>query len=250
MTDDTILFFEQQKERILSYAKNTDLQKTGKAFLLETLKEKYSYNFCWMGLPIIQYPQDIVALQEIVWKTKPDMIIETGVARGGSILLYASLLEMLNGNGVVVGVDIDIRKHNRKKILEHPLSHRIRLIENSSIDSKSIDEIAALTEGKNRIMVSLDANHTYEHVLKELELYTPLVSNGCYCIVFDTVIEDLPRGSFPDRPWDKGNNPKTAVEQFLLDNQDFVVDKQIEQKLILTAAPSGYLVCSRKKDQC
>jgi cephalosporin hydroxylase len=248
MKDDTKIFYEERKDRILSYPANTHLQKTGKAFLLETLRENYSYNFNWLGLPIIQYPQDIVALQEIVWRTKPDMIIETGVARGGSVLLYASLLELVKGDGVVVGVDIDIRKHNRKKITKHALNHRIRLIENSSTDAATVDEIMKLSREKKRIMVSLDSNHTHEHVLKELEIYAPLVSIGCYCVVFDTIIEQMPRGSFPDRPWGKGNNPKTAVEAFLLNNRDFVIDKEIERKLIVTAAPSGYLIRCRESD--
>jgi len=240
--DDTNQFLQDRKDRIKRYLNKSDLQKSGHRFLMETLKEKYSYNFNWMGIPIIQYPQDIVALQEIIWATKPDLIIETGVARGGSLLLYASLLEMVHGNGIVAGVDIDIRKHNRKKIVEHPLSHRIRLIENSSIETKAIEAVRNIAEGKKRIMVSLDSNHTHVHVLKELELYTPFVSKGCYCVVFDTLIEEMPSGSFPDRPWEKGNNPKTAVELFLETNDHFVADQEIDQKLIITAAPGGYLV--------
>jgi cephalosporin hydroxylase len=240
--DDTKKFLQDRKDRIKNYLNKSDLQKSGHRFLMESLRERYSYNFNWMGLPIIQYPQDIVALQEIIWATKPDLIIETGVARGGSLLLYASLLEMIHGNGIVVGIDIDIRKHNRKKIIEHQLSHRIRLIENSSIEEKTIEAIRNLAEGKKRIMVSLDSNHTQAHVLKELELYTPFVSKGCYCVVFDTMIEAMPAGSFPDRAWDKGDNPKTAVELFLKTNDLFVADQEIGQKLIITAAPSGYLV--------
>ncbi len=242
MADDTKKFLDERRERINSYPEKKELQESGHDFLMATLDECYSYNFNWMGIPIFQYPQDIVALQEIIWETKPDLIIETGVARGGSLLLYASLLELLGGNGIVVGIDIDIREHNQKKIIEHPLSHRIRLIENSSIDIETIDAIRPLAEGKRKIMVSLDSNHTHDHVLKELELYTPFVSKGCYCVVFDTVIEDMIRGSFPDKPWDKGNNPKTAVGQFLQTNTNFKVDKVIDQKLLITAAPSGYLI--------
>ncbi len=240
--DDTKQFLQDRKDRIKSYLNKGDMQKSGHRFLMETLKEKYSYNFSWMGLPIIQYPQDIVALQEIIWATKPDLIIETGVARGGSLLLYASLLEMLHGNGIVAGIDIDIRKHNRKKIIEHPLSHRIRLIQSSSIEKETIEAVRNITEGKKRIMVSLDSNHTHVHVLKELELYTPFVSRGCYCVVFDTLIEEMPSGSFPDRLWDKGDNPRTAVELFLKRNDHFEADQEIDQKLIITAAPGGYLV--------
>ena len=248
--DDTKQFLQERKDRIASYSEKSKLQESGYCFLMESLKEKYSYNFNWMGLPIIQYPQDIVALQEILWKTRPDLIIETGIARGGSLLLYASLLEMMNGNGIVAGIDIDIRKHNRKKIIKHPLSHRIRLIEKSSIDQNTIKEIKNLCEGKEKIMVSLDSNHTHAHVFKELELYAPFVSEGCYCVVFDTVIEDMKAGSCPERPWDKGNNPKTAVKQFLANNNDFVVDKEIEQKLVITAAPGGYLLHKKRDLSC
>ncbi len=239
--DDTRQFDLEKEKRIRSYIDETQLLTTGKEFLLESLKLNYSYNFHWMGMPIIQYPQDIVALQEIVWDTRPDLIIETGVARGGSILLYASLLEMMQSNGIVVGIDIDIRKHNRRRIIKHPLSHRIRLIENSSVDPKTIEEINRYSEGKKRIMVTLDSNHTHQHVLRELNLLAPFVSDGCYLVVFDTVVEDMPEKSFPDRPWGKGNNPKSAVTEFLRQNKEFQVDQLLEQKLIITAAPSGYL---------
>lgn len=241
VNDDTNQFEIEKKERIRSYAHAKKLLVTGQEFLLESLDQKYSYNFHWMGLPIIQYPQDIVALQEIIWETKPDLVIETGVARGGSILLYASLLEMLQSKGIVVGIDVDIRRHNRKRIIEHPLSHRIRLIEKSSLDKQTIEQVKHYAEGKTRIMVTLDSNHTHQHVLDELNLYSPFVSVGCYLVVFDTVVEDMHQGCFPDRPWGKGNNPKTAVTKFLKQNREFRVDQLLEQKLIITAAPSGYL---------
>ena len=239
--DDTGQFEVEKEERIRSYANEKQLLTTGRKFLLESMKQDYSYNFHWMGLPIIQYPQDITALQEIIWQTKPDLIVETGVARGGSLLLYASLLEMMQSNGIVVGIDVDIRKHNRKRILDHSLSHRIRLIENSSLAEQTIEEVKCYAEGKKRIMVTLDSNHTHQHVLEELNLYGSFVSDGCYLVVFDTVVEDMPTGSFPDRPWGKGNNPKTAVAEFLRNNKDFQIDQLLEQKLIISAAPSGYL---------
>ncbi len=239
--DDTKQFEIDKEKRIRSYIAEKQLLATGQEFLLESLKQKYSYNFHWMGLPLIQYPQDIVALQEIIWDTKPDLIIETGVARGGSMLLYASLLEMMQSNGIVIGIDVDIRKHNRKRIVDHSLSHRIRLIENSSLEEQTIEEIKIYAEGKKRIMVTLDSNHTHQHVLEELNLYAPFVSDGCYLIVFDTIVEYMPVESFSDRPWGKGNNPKTAVSEFLLKNKEFQIDHLLEQKLIISAAPSGYL---------
>ncbi len=240
--DDTKDFLKEKKARIASYSKKTGLLKAGRDFLIESLKEKYSYNFNWLGLPIFQYPQDMVLLQEIIWKTRPDLIIETGIARGGSLIFYASLLEMIGNNGIIAGIDIDLREHNKTRILAHPLSHRIRFIEASSIGKEAMDAVNKLAMGKENIMVVLDSNHTHDHVLKELELYTPFVSPGCYCIVFDTIIEDMAAGSYPDRPWDKGDNPKTAVDQFLRGNTDFYNDGQMELKAVITAAKGGFLV--------
>ncbi len=239
--DDHKLFLQERKKRIKDYHQNNKFKELGKKFLISTLEEQYSYNFSWMGLPIIQYPQDMAALQEIIWETRPDMIIETGIARGGSLIFYASMLELLGNNGIVVGIDIDIRTHNRKRIVEHPLSHRIRLIESSSVEKKTLDAVKPFAEGRSRVMVSLDSNHTRKHVAAELGMYAPLVSMDCYCVVFDTVIEDMPEGSYPDRSWGKGNNPRTAVNEFLQTNKNFVIDEEIESKLMITAAPGGYL---------
>lgn len=235
-------FLKERSTRIDSYSVKADLLESGHRFLMESLNEKYSYNFSWLGLPVIQYPQDIVALQEIIWETAPDLIIETGVARGGSLILYASLLEMLGNDGLVVGIDIDIRDHNRKRILSHALSRRIQLIDGSSTDPDTVRQVEKIVLQKKRVMVALDSNHTHDHVLSELNLYTPFVTKGCYCIVFDTIVQSMAEGSFPDRPWDKDNNPGTAVQVFMKQNDEFVIDRQIEQKLIITCAPSGYLV--------
>lgn len=206
-------------------------------------KTEYMYNFDWLGLPIIQFPQDMVALQEIIWQTKPDIIIETGVARGGSIIFHASMLQLLNQDGKVIGVDIDIREHNRKAIEEHPLSFRINLIQGSSIDQSTVDQVKALLKPTDKVMVVLDSNHTHDHVLKELELYSPFVSQECYLVVLDTIVEDTPDELYPDRPWGKGNNPKTAVHAFMKTTDRFQIDEIIPNKLVLTAAPDGYLKC-------
>ncbi len=204
----------------------------------------YSYNFTWLGRPIIQIPQDIIAVQEIIWKVKPDFVIETGVAHGGGVIFYASILELIGGEGKVIGIDVDIRKHNFREILQHPISKRVILLEGDSVDIRLVEKIYELCRGKNNIVI-LDSLHTREHVLKELELYSSLVKKGGYIIVFDTIIEDLPEGMYPDRPWGKGNNPKIAVVEFLEKNKRFVVDKEIERKLWFTVAPSGYLKCIR-----
>lgn len=238
---DAITEFKKEcMNRINEYPKNEDLQEAAASFMNNTINAKYSYNFSWMGRPIIQYPQDILAMQEIIWNIKPDIIIETGIAHGGSLIFYASMLELLGENGLVIGIDIDIRRHNRAEIEKHPMFKRIKMIEGSSIDEAIVEKLLKIAEGK-KVLVCLDSNHTHEHVLRELELYAPLVSVGSYCVVFDTIVEDMPAGSYPDRPWDKGNNPKTAVYEFLKKNDHFEIDKNIENKLLITVAPDGYL---------
>ncbi|WP_292389769.1 cephalosporin hydroxylase family protein [Methanosarcina sp. UBA5] len=238
--DKNLEFKEECRLRVANYKNDVLLQDSVKSFVNESIRAKYSYNFTWLGRPIIQYPQDIIAMQEIIWQVKPDLIIETGIAHGGSLIFYASMLELLGGDGHVVGIDIDIRKHNRMEIEKHPMFKRITMIEGSSTDEKIAGEVRRLAEGK-KVLVCLDSNHTHEHVLRELELYAPLVSVGSYCVVFDTIVEDMPASSYPDRPWDKGNNPKTAVRAYLKEHNEFVVDEEIENKLLITVAPSGYL---------
>ena len=214
-----------------------------KAFFDASLPLLYSYNFDWLGLPIIQYPQDVMAIQEVVWRTRPDLIIETGIARGGSLILYASLLKLIGNGGRVIGVDIDIRPHNRQAIEEHPLSEAIHLIEGSSIDQATVDAVRDQVQGATRIMVVLDSMHTADHVLRELELYSPFVTMGCYLTVFDTVIEFMPPDTVADRPWGKGNSPYNAVQKFLETNRRFRVDRTIDAKLQISVAPGGYLEC-------
>jgi len=224
--------------------------KTASDFLLQSISDRYSYNFSWLNRPIIQYPQDIVAFQDVVSRVKPDLILETGIAHGGSLVLSASmlcLLDVMDGLDPrqsprkVVGVDIDIRPHNRKALDEHPLRFKMELIEGSSIDPEIVQQVRSHFDGADRVLVSLDSNHTHEHVLSELNAYADLVSVGSYCIVFDTVVEDLPAGSFPDRPWDVGNNPKTAVHEWLKTHSEFEIDKGIDNKLLISVAPDGYL---------
>jgi cephalosporin hydroxylase len=217
---------------------------------------KYSYHFEWQGRPIIQYPQDMVAMQELIWEIKPDLIIETGVAHGGSLIFSASMLALLDiadaieagttlnpeqSKRKVLGIDIDIRSHNRAAIEAHPMSSRIQMIQGSSIAPNIIDQVQNIAKDYHRILVLLDSNHTHEHVLAELEAYAPLTSIGSYCVVFDTVIEDMPKEMFPDRPWGPGDNPKTAVREYLKTHPEFEIDKSIQNKLLITVAPDGYL---------
>ena len=231
------------KEAIEAMANDPAIRSKAIALINETAAYKYSYNFTWLGLPIIQLPQDIVAIQEIIWTTKPNVIIETGVAHGGSLILSASILELLRSDGQVIGVDVDIREHNQVEIEKHPLSKRITLIEGSSVDARVIEQVKEIINGKQSVMVMLDSNHTHEHVLEELRLYSPMVTRGCYLVVLDTIVEDMTDDSFHDRPWGAGNNPKTAVREFLQENGRFAIDKELENRLLLTVAPDGYLQC-------
>jgi cephalosporin hydroxylase len=233
--------FEQEKnERVVSYQNDKEFNKLGQEWLRESMSKNYVYNFSWMGRPIIQQPQDMVAMQEIIWQVKPDLIIETGIAHGGSIIYYASLLELI-GKGEVVGIDIEIRAHNRAEIEKHPMSKRIKMIEGSSIDDSTIAKLKELMKGKEKIMICLDSYHTHEHVLKELEIYSKFVSKDSYLVVFDSFVEDMPKNFYPNRPWTVGDNPKTAIWEFVKKNKDFVIDKSIQDKIIVTCSPDGYL---------
>jgi len=222
------------------------MNESAKSFIEDSIKRKYSYNFSWMGRPIIQYPQDIVALQEIVWEVKPELIIETGVAHGGSAVFFSSLLELNAHAGgpkdaEVWCVEIDLRSHNREALEAHSMYSRVRVFDGSSVDPNIAATIAQKASSCERVLVVLDSNHTHEHVLGELRLYAPLVSVGSYCVVLDTVIEDLEGVEFTDRPWGKGDNPKTAVAEFLRSTNDFAVDSSIDEKLLISVAPGGYL---------
>jgi cephalosporin hydroxylase len=195
-----------------------------------------------MGRPIIAFPQDMIAMQELIWEIKPDLIIETGVAHGGSIVYYASLLELIGEDGIVLGVDIDIRKHNRILIEEHPMMKRIQLLEGSSVSEKVFRKVLEISKLKKKVLVCLDSNHSHDHVLEELRLYAPLVSVNSYCVVFDTVVEDMPLNfDWGGRPWRKGNNPKTAVWEFLKSHPEFEINTGIHDKLLISVVPDGYL---------
>jgi cephalosporin hydroxylase len=242
MSSKSNLRFQQETlERIRNNAQNEGLRAAAAEFMCAATEPKYCYNFTWLGRPIIQYPQDIVAMQEIIWRVRPDLIVETGVAHGGSAVFYASMLELLGGDGIVAAVDIEIRPHNRQAIESHPMFPRIRLIEGSSTAPETVAQVRQLAAGRQTVLVCLDSNHTHEHVLRELELYSPLVTKGSYLVVFDTIIEQLPPGMFADRPWGKGDNPKTAVREYLKTHPEFEIDTQVFQKLLITVAPDGYL---------
>ena len=241
--DDRQQFAAERAERLNKLGEAPGPLPEAQAFFEASLPLLYSYNFDWLGLPIIQYPQDVMAIQEIVWRTRPDLVIETGIARGGSLILYASLLKLIGNGGRVIGVDIDIRPHNRQSIEEHPLAEAIHLIEGSSVDEATVAAVRDQVRDARRIMVVLDSMHTADHVLRELELYSPFVTQGCYLVVFDTVIEFMPPETVSDRPWAKGNSPYDAVQRFLQVNNRFQVDRSIDAKLQISVAPRGYLEC-------
>ncbi|MGE2692679.1 CmcI family methyltransferase [Mycolicibacterium pulveris] len=242
-------------ENVRALAEDRELAHLTSEWIRRSLTNRYSYNFEWLGRPIIQYPQDIVCLQELIWAVKPDVIVETGIAHGGSLILSASMLALIDlceaitndtpfdprtSNRKVIGVDIEIRAHNRAAIENHPLSGYITMIEGSSVDPATIRQVHDLAAGRGATLVCLDSNHTHEHVLGELSAYASLVTPESYCVVFDTVVEDMP-DMFPDRPWGQDNNPKTAVWEFLKSHSEFEIDHQIPQKLQITVAPDGYL---------
>jgi cephalosporin hydroxylase len=239
-------FREQVARNVAALGKDPDVQALSRIWSRETNRCGYTYNFSWLGRPIIQYPQDIVAMQELMWSIQPDLIIETGIAHGGSLIFSASMLELNAACGgppdaAVLGIDIDIRAHNLAAIEAHPLSRRIEMLQGSSIAPEIIKQVQDRAVGKSRVLVILDSNHTHDHVLAELEAYAPLVSVGSYCLVFDTLIEDLPDEMFADRPWGSGNNPKTAVWEYLKTHPEFEIDKRIDHKLLISVAPDGYL---------
>jgi cephalosporin hydroxylase len=261
-------FAVQVRENIERLRNDRDAHDLSRIWLRDSLRHLYSYNFTWLSRPIIQYPQDIVAMQELIWRVRPDLIVETGIAHGGSLIMSASILALLDycdavqaGSPLdpcastrrVLGIDIDIRSHNRAAIEAHPMSHRIEMVQGSSVDADIIAKVRTIARRHEKVLVVLDSNHTHEHVLAELEAYAPLTGKGSYCVVFDTIIEDLPEDAFSGRPWGKGDNPKTAVREYLrrlreegrvaVDGAPLVldIDWTIESKLLITVAPEGYL---------
>jgi cephalosporin hydroxylase len=249
-------FAKEVANRVAANASNESLVDAAHQFTVASTLPKYSYNYSALGRPIIQYPQDMVAMQELIWEIKPDLIIETGIAHGGSLIMSASMLALLDmcdaiesgatlnpreSKRKVLGIDIDIRAHNRKAIESHPLALRIQMIQGSSIAPEIVEQVRQVAKGHERILVCLDSNHTHAHVLAELQAYAPLTSVGSYCVVFDTIVEDMPADMFPDRPWGPGDNPKTAVWEYLKTHPEFEIDQSIQHKLLITVAPDGYL---------
>jgi len=257
ITENLASDFEAERAKTIStYPDQTLWKQLTHDWMIQAFKNRYMYNFESMGRPMIQTPIDMVAMQELIWQIKPDLIIETGIAHGGSLIFSASMLALLDMSDAieageqldpkvsrrkVLGIDIDIREHNRTAIESHPMASRIQMIQGSSIAPEIIEQVRAVAATYSRVLVFLDSNHTHDHVLAELHAYAPLTSKDSYCVVFDTVVEDMPKDMFPDRPWGPGNNPKTAVWEYLKTHPEFEIDKSIQHKLLITVAPDGYL---------
>lgn len=239
-------FQQQRRQLVRELGDNDTMNALSRDWLGKAQELGYSYNFDWLGLPIIQYPQDIVAMQELIWRVQPDVIVETGIARGGSLIFYASMLELVatctgTPGGKVIGIDIDIRQPNREAIEQHPMARRIELVQGSSVDPAIVDDVRARVGDAKRVMVCLDSNHTHEHVLEELRAYAPMTTPGSYCVVFDTLVEHLPDEAIGDRPWGRGDNPLTAVWAYMDECGDFEVDTDIDHRLQVSVAGGGYL---------
>lgn len=239
-------FQEEVAANIRGLQDDKDVQALSRIWVREISRHKYAYNFSWFGRPAIQFPQDMIAMQELIAKVQPQVIIETGIAHGGSLLFSASMLELSAICGgpqdaEVIGIDIDIRSHNREAIESHPLARRVSMIEGSSIDEEVIAQVKDRVAGKSPVMVCLDSHHAHDHVLAELQAYAPLVTPGSYCVAFDTLLEDLPAELSGDRPWRPGDSPKTAVFEYLETTDKFQIDSDIDAKLLISVAPDGYL---------
>lgn len=238
--DDRDEFGERRRTNIQSMAADRLLARAAVNVTAELDRYHYTYMWDWLGLPIIQPPEDIVLMQEIIWDSMPQVVVETGVARGGSVILYSSIMELL-GEGHVVGVDIDIRSHNRKAIQSHPLGKRVRLVEGSSIDPATLAQVRREIGDAERVMVVLDSDHSHDHVLEELRSYGRLVTPGQFLVIADTVLEEIPRQDHRPRQWGPGDNPRTALDQFLEECQDFEQDPLINGKALLSHSRGGFL---------
>jgi cephalosporin hydroxylase len=251
MSDDSKQFAVECSNEVSDQGQNTKLRELSNQWINEAAKHNYSYHFEWLGRPIIQHPQDMIAVQQILWEIQPDVVIETGIARGGSLIYSASILELIAQCGgpqaaKVVGIDIDIREHNRTAVEAHPMFKRIEMIQGSSVDDHVVAEVKTHVKPGDKVVVFLDSNHSHQHVMDELAAYSPLVTENSYCVVFDTIVEDMPDFDLSHRPWGVGDNPKTAVFEFIKSQTKtcvpaFEIDEEIENKILISVAPSGFL---------
>lgn len=215
-----------------------DLLKFGLQWNKVAHQNRLSYEIDWLGVPVIQTPEDLILMQELIYKIQPDVIVETGIAHGGSLIYYASLMELLD-KGKVIGIDIDIRNHNKRVIESHPMYKRIEMIESSSISNTTIELLKSQIPKNLDVLVCLDSDHTKDHVLKELELYQEFVKPGSYIVVFDTNTSQLAEQGVCEEKY-LDNGPLEAVYDFLKNNNDFEIDTDYN-KLFISYSPNGYL---------
>jgi len=215
-----------------------ELEKEAIKWAKVSAENRLFYEIDWLGVPIIQTPEDMVLMQELIFKVQPDIIIESGVAHGGSLIYYASLLELL-GKGKVIGIDIEIREHNRRVIERHPIFKRIELLEGNSVSEETIEKIRKMVPKDSKVIVCLDSNHIKSHVLRELQIYNSFVNPGSYIVVFDTITSKLAELGACDKIY-INNSSKEAVEEFLKVNNNFEIDKHYN-KLYISYSPNGYL---------
>jgi cephalosporin hydroxylase len=234
-------FFEERQSDIDQMINDDDFFSQSINWMERAQKYKYNYNFTWLDRPIIRYPNDIMVMQELIWEVEPDLIVETGIAHGGSIIFSASMLELIGGDGEVLGIDIDIRDHNRERIEDHCMFDRISMVEGDSVSEEVVQTAQEYADEAETVMVFLDSNHSHDHVIQELELYSELVTVGSYIMIADTFIECFPKGYFSDRPWDVGDNPMTALNEFLDGNKEFEIDERRSFKAMISEAPNGYV---------
>jgi hypothetical protein len=235
-------FLDERNADIERMGSDQELRQKSIDWMIHADRYKYTYNYSWMGRPIIKFPNDMVIQQELMWELKPDLVIETGIAHGGSIIFTASMMEMMNIDGEVVGIDVDIRPHNRTKIEAHPMMKRITMYEGDSVSDAMVEKVRVHTNGKKCVMVILDSLHSHAHVYKELRSYAPMTTLGSYCILPDTFIEFFPKGYYSEtRPWDVGNNPHSAMKQYISETDNFEIDHARTDKAMITETIDGYL---------
>jgi cephalosporin hydroxylase len=234
-------FDTERSSLIASLGSDVDLKRDGISFVNSSNLKKYAYTWNWMGLPVIQMPEDLIKVQEIIFETKPDIILETGVAWGGSLLFYASILKSMN-HGKVIGIDITIPEHNRTAIMNSRGSELVTLIEGSSVSQDIFKQVNAIIPRNAKVLLILDSHHTHDHVMKELELWSPLVTKGNYLVVCDTIVEFIDAPADRVRAWSKGNNPFTATTDFLSSNIRFSTENEFNKKTLTSFHPHGFLL--------
>lgn len=235
-------FEDARKQWAENMHQDQSLRNKALDVFIEADRHNWIHQTNWLGEPSLQTPEDLITFQEIIFRTRPDFLVEVGVAWAGSLLFYATIMESI-GHGQIIGIDIFIPDDLKDRIFSHSISKRIKLIQSSSIEDDSFREISGMIGENKNTMVHLDSDHTEKHVLQELKLYSELVTKGNYLVCGDTIIDFLPEQTHRPREWGKINNPYTALKKFLSSNNRFVVDQSFDMKRLMSNQPGGYLRC-------